>query len=76
MKLKLTIKDSSNPLHSLFRWFLLIFYKENPEMYNWSEFKVKSLKYKQETNSRKKPWLRSCKSSSILKCCSYNKFRG
>ncbi|CAD8119523.1 unnamed protein product [Paramecium sonneborni] len=43
LKLKISVKDNNNPIHSLFRWFLLILYKENPEMYNWPEFKKQVL---------------------------------
>ncbi|CAD8089607.1 unnamed protein product [Paramecium primaurelia] len=39
LKLKISAKDNNNPIHSLFRWCMLIFYKENPEMYSWQEFK-------------------------------------
>ncbi|CAD8199964.1 unnamed protein product [Paramecium pentaurelia] len=43
LKLKISSKDLKNPIHSLFRWILLIFYKENPDLYNWLEFKEQIL---------------------------------
>ncbi|CAK59292.1 unnamed protein product (macronuclear) [Paramecium tetraurelia] len=43
LKLKISAKDNNNPVHSLFRWCMLILYKENPDMYNWSEFKKQVL---------------------------------
>lgn len=39
-KLKLTNKDKEHPIHSLFRWFMLVFYKEDPAHYEYTEFKV------------------------------------
>ncbi|CAD8104846.1 unnamed protein product [Paramecium sonneborni] len=43
LKLKITAKDTNNPIQSLFRWFMLILYKENPELYNWTEFRKQVL---------------------------------
>ncbi|CAD8090932.1 unnamed protein product [Paramecium primaurelia] len=43
LKLKITAKDNNNQIHSLFRWCMLILYKENPEIYNWSEFRKQVL---------------------------------
>ncbi|CAD8202536.1 unnamed protein product [Paramecium octaurelia] len=43
LKLKISSKDIKNPIHSLFRWILLIFYKADPELYNWPEFKEQIL---------------------------------
>ncbi|CAD8121811.1 unnamed protein product [Paramecium sonneborni] len=43
LKLKISQKDIKNHIHSLFRWILLIFYRENPDLYNWSEFKEQIL---------------------------------
>lgn len=40
VKLKLGGKEDNNPVHSLFRWIMLIFYAENPDLYSWHEFKV------------------------------------